>query len=142
VLVGAELAAVLERPARRRASMAQARFRMIEPMIIRHPDQLEPRQMGAAPGLLSTHVSVVLDQLETQALAARDAHPRGRATASDRDDPDRRERDPCLIAPTGAVPKRLTEAGRRNGCCAVAALQHLRTSAPRPIAPICTTVYN
>jgi hypothetical protein len=55
--------------------MAYARFRMIEPMTIRHPDQLEPRLLGAAPGLLSTHMSVVLDQFETQALDARDAHP-------------------------------------------------------------------
>jgi hypothetical protein len=72
VLVGAELAAG---PARRQASMAHARFRMIEPMTTRHPDQLEPRQLGAAPGLLSTHVPVVLDEFVTQALAAREAHP-------------------------------------------------------------------
>jgi hypothetical protein len=110
--------------------MAHGRFRMIEPMTIRHSDQLEPRELGAAPRFLSSHVSVVLDQLEHQALAARDAHPQRRASASDRDDSDRRERDACLVALTGAVTKRLTEAGRRNGCCAVAALQHLRTSAP------------
>jgi hypothetical protein len=46
------------------------------------------------------------------------------------------------VALTGVVPGRLTDAGRRNGSCAAAALQHLPASTPWPIAPIYATVYN
>jgi hypothetical protein len=66
VRVGAELAEVLKRLARRQTSMAPARFWMNEPIATRHPDRLEPWQLVVPRGRVSSRVSMVLDQLEAQ----------------------------------------------------------------------------
>ncbi len=75
VLVGDELTELRERLVRRHATMTLAQFRMIELMATRHPERLEPWELGETLGLASNHVSMLLDQLEAQDLVKRHTHP-------------------------------------------------------------------
>lgn len=76
MLAGAELTELLERLVRRHASMTLAQFRTVGLMAARHPDRLEPWQIGETLGLPSNHISMILDQLEAREYVKRHPHPR------------------------------------------------------------------
>ena len=73
--LGATLAAVFERLARREGNMTLFQLRTLEALRVRAPEPLEPGEIAQAVQTGSNHVSLLLDQLEAQHLVRREAHP-------------------------------------------------------------------
>ncbi len=78
IAAGAELNELIERLVRRHSAMTLVQFRTIELLTARHPDRLEPWEVGETLGLSSNHVSMVLDQLAAKGCVHRHPHPHDR----------------------------------------------------------------
>ena len=75
IQLGSQVAEILERLARQHTGVTLTQFRTMELLAANHPLQVEPWQIAEALGIGSNHVTMLLTQLESQALVVRHPHP-------------------------------------------------------------------
>ena len=78
VQVGAALARALEDATRRAGGVCLSQHNVLGVLARAEPTALEPRQIAAATGSGSAHVTMLLDRLEHAGLVQRRAHPTDR----------------------------------------------------------------
>ena len=101
VQVGAALSRALEDATRRAGGVCLSQHNVLGALARVEPAALEPRQIAAATGTGSAHVTMILDRLEQAGLVERRAHPT-----------DRRRREVVL-----------TDAGRERQVATAAAIE-------------------
>ncbi|MEQ8833420.1 MAG: MarR family transcriptional regulator [Miltoncostaeaceae bacterium] len=73
--LGAGLAQVLDRLARRHAQLSAAQYRVLAAVGEATPTAAEPRRLAAGLRMSSAHITTVLDQLAVRGLVSRAVHP-------------------------------------------------------------------
>lgn len=78
VQVGAALSRALDEAARRAGGVCLSQHQVLAALAAAEPASLEPRQIAAATGTGSAHMTMLLDRLEDAGLLERRAHPTDR----------------------------------------------------------------
>ena len=78
VQVGAALSRALDDAARRAGGVCLSQHQVLAALAAAEPASLEPRQIAAATGTGSAHMTMLLDRLEDAGLLERRAHPTDR----------------------------------------------------------------